>query len=121
MTLTPGHYTIQTVGRGDMLTMNPIDSTAVFRRISGDLKTDSYDENAFKLWVDTAAYDSNQALNVPTYFILKDAKYTDGTSILTGNFLYGSHWVILLNLWKQDVKLPKILYYFIRFPISIIM
>ena len=90
MTLTPGHYTIQTVGRGDMLTMNPIDSTAVFRRISGDLKTDSYDENAFKLWVDTAAYDSNQALNVPTYFILKDAKYTDGTSILTGNFLYGS-------------------------------
>ena len=89
------HYTIKTVDRGDMLTLTQTvnDSSAVFRRPAADgLKVDGYSEDAFKLWIDTAAFNGGvEKLNVPTYFILSGAENIKGTEgavdTLCGNFL----------------------------------
>jgi len=84
LTVAPGHYTIKTDGREDMLTMGA-DSAAIFRRITSDLKSD-YNKESFALWIDTAKFDAGETpLNVPTYFIMKGAAYEEDT--LAGNFL----------------------------------
>lgn len=83
LTVAPGHYTIKTDGREDMLTMGT-DSASIFRRITSDLKAD-YTKESFSLWIDTALYNAEGTENIPTYFILKGA--ASATDTLSGNFL----------------------------------
>ena len=88
-TLEPGHYNIKTVGRGDMLTKIDLaaDTTyGVFRRPEADGLKAEYNEDAFKLWVDTAAYDADRTLYEPTYFIVAGVDAIE-SPMLEGNFL----------------------------------
>ena len=103
LTVAPGHYTIKTDGREDMLTMGA-DSAAIFRRITSDLKSD-YNKESFALWIDTAKFDAGETpLNVPTYFIMKGAAYEEDT--LAGNFLgaYRTYSVMFVEAKRVATK-----------------